>query len=263
MIANARIWKAEPPPFPRCASRSSALTNARAVLTSVETPSVWCRMSGSVAQRHFLGFGYAEVGNYCRCGTPIQECPSAPSGVVLSPRQSYDPRWSRHCHLRDASSAGLARTHEANGWERTMKARCVLLVMLSLASLTAMAQAIPVPSVWTNQRGSMLYLDAMTPNGQITGHYINRAQGTYCQNIAYPLVGWIYGTAITFTVDWQGPTESCNSITSWTGFLYQNNINTLWQLVVNGSTSTQQIMQGSDVFSPSQAVTRKSLMQSQ
>ena len=145
-----------------------------------------------------------------------------------------------------------------------MRARfTLLLVVLSLVSVTVTAQTIPVPSIWTNQRGSTLYLDAITANGQITGHYINRAQGTFCQNVSFPLVGWVYGNGITFTVKWQNPIESCNSITSWTGFLNQGNINTLWQLVVNGSTSTQQIMQGSDIFTPLQSLTRKSLTQAQ
>ena len=115
-------------------------------------------------------------------------------------------------------------------------------------------------SAWTNQSGSTLYIDAISPNGQVAGHYINRAQGYNCQNISYPVTGWVYGTAITFTTIWQSSTESCNSITSWTGFYYNGQISTLWQLVVNGSTSTKQIMQGSDVFKQSGTTEHKSLL---
>ena len=144
-----------------------------------------------------------------------------------------------------------------------MKTRGVIILAAILSiSLEAAAQSIQVPSAWTNQRGSTLYLEALSANGQITGYYVNRASGTSCQNIPYPLVGWVYGSGITFTVKWQGSIQSCNSITSWTGFLYQGRINTLWQLVINGSTSTGQIQQGNDIFSPAQAVTHKSLMQS-
>jgi hypothetical protein len=115
-------------------------------------------------------------------------------------------------------------------------------------------------SAWTNQSGSTLYIDAVDPTGKVTGHYINRAAGYGCQNIAYPVTGWIYGSAITFTVKWQSSTESCNSITAWTGFLYNGKISTLWQLVINGSTSTTQILQGSDVFSPSAVMSHPSLV---
>jgi len=114
-------------------------------------------------------------------------------------------------------------------------------------------------SAWTNQSGSTLYIDSVGSNGQLTGTYINRAQGYGCQNIAYPVIGWVYGTAITFTTIWQSTTESCNSITAWTGFLYQGQIQTLWQLVINGSSSTQQIIQGADTFSWQASKTRKSL----
>lgn len=120
-------------------------------------------------------------------------------------------------------------------------------------------------SAWTNQSGSTLYLDAIDPStGKVTGHYINRAAGYGCQNISYPVTGWIYGTAITFTTNWESSTESCNSITSWTGFYAQNQgkgqISTLWQLVVNGSTNTNQIVQGSDVFTINTKNTKKSLI---
>jgi Avidin family len=111
---------------------------------------------------------------------------------------------------------------------------------------------------WTNQSGSTLYIDQII-NGQLTGRYINRAPGYKCQNIPYPVTGWIYETAITFTTKWISATESCNSITAWTGFFYNNKIETLWQLVMNDSSSTGQILTGSDTFSPSPTKNYKSL----
>jgi hypothetical protein len=122
-------------------------------------------------------------------------------------------------------------------------------------------QAVQALSAWTNQSGSTLYIDAIDPSGRLSGHYINRASGYGCQNISYPVTGWIYGTAITFTTTWESTTESCNSITSWTGFYYQGQISTLWQLVLNGSTSTSQILQGSDIFKRTAKTEKKSLLQ--
>ncbi len=117
-------------------------------------------------------------------------------------------------------------------------------------------------SAWTNQSGSTLSIDTVNPNGQLTGHYVNRAAGYECQNIAYPVTGWIYNNSITFTTIWKSSIESCNSITSWTGFYYQGKISTLWQLVINGSTNTNQILQGTDVFTPNAALEKKSLLPS-
>ena len=122
------------------------------------------------------------------------------------------------------------------------------------------ASALKTLSAWTNQSGSTLYIDQVSPNGLVTGHYINRAAGYGCQNISYPVTGWIYKNSITFTTIWQSRTESCNSITSWTGFYNAGKISTLWQLVVNGSTNTSQIIQGSDTFMPSQRVESNSLV---
>jgi len=130
----------------------------------------------------------------------------------------------------------------------------ITLLMSLLFSLSACADSsnstntITVPSSWANQDGSTLSITGVDSAGQITGIYINGAAGYNCQNIVYPVTGWIYGTAITFDTKWESTIESCNSITSWAGFLYQGEINTFWNLTVNGSTSTSQIIQGKDTF---------------
>ena len=131
------------------------------------------------------------------------------------------------------------------------------LTSLAYADSSNQIEAI---SAWKNQRGSTLYIDNIDSKGQLSGTYINRASGYGCQNIPYPVTGWVYGTAITFTTKWQSAVESCNSITAWTGFLYQGQIQALWQLVNDGSSNTSQILTGSDTFSPSTTKTKKSLM---
>lgn len=147
-----------------------------------------------------------------------------------------------------------------------MKTYLEIVALLFVANICVAANPTAAPtlqasSAWTNQSGSTLYIDAIDPTGKITGHYINRAAGYSCQNISYPVTGWVYGTALTFTTIWESATESCNSITAWTGFLNaQGQIATLWQLVISGSTSTSQIIQGSDVFTYSSKVYKKSLL---
>lgn len=122
------------------------------------------------------------------------------------------------------------------------------ILLLSCTALAQGASGIQAPSAWTNQRGSMLYIQSIDPSGEMIGYYVNRAPDYGCQNTRYPVIGWVYGTAITFTVKWANPTESCNSITAWTGFYYQGVITTLWQLVETGSTNKGQIKQGEDTF---------------
>lgn len=146
-----------------------------------------------------------------------------------------------------------------------MSLKAVVAFCISLFAATAMAddkkiETLQALSAWTNQSGSTLYIDSIGSNGLLTGTYINRAAGYGCKNISYPVVGWVYGTAITFNTLWRSTTESCNSITAWTGFYYNGKIDTLWQLTINGSSSTSQIIQGSDVFSRSPVVENKSLM---
>ncbi len=147
-----------------------------------------------------------------------------------------------------------------------MKNRYIIAVIVTvLFSISVYADSnqstsLQALSAWTNQSGSTLYIDAIGSNGLLTGTYINRAQGYGCQNISYPVTGWVYGTAITFNTIWQSTTESCNSITAWTGFYYQGKISTLWQLTINGSTNTSQILQGSDTFKPSTSILKKSLI---
>ena len=133
----------------------------------------------------------------------------------------------------------------------------ITLLMSLLFRLSACADSsntdssstsILVPSSWVNQDSSTLSITSVDSTGQITGIYINGAAGYNCQNIVYPVTGWIYGTAITFDTKWESTIESCNSITSWAGFLYQGEISTFWNLTLNGSNSTSQIIQGKDTF---------------
>lgn len=124
----------------------------------------------------------------------------------------------------------------------------LLLSALFSFSVCADNSNIPVPSSWENTEGSTLTISSINADGQISGTYINRAVGYKCQNIGYPVTGWIYGTAITFDTKWESSQESCGSITSWAGFLYQGQLSTFWNLTQDGSSSTSQILQGKDTF---------------
>ena len=122
-----------------------------------------------------------------------------------------------------------------------------------LASFSATAEKMETVSItastqWTNQLGSTLTITAIDSTGLLTGSYVNKAAGYPCKDTAYPVTGWVDGTAIVFNTLWINGIESCNSITSWTGFYYNNEISTLWQLVEDGATATSQISSGNDTF---------------
>jgi hypothetical protein len=136
----------------------------------------------------------------------------------------------------------------------------VVSLLFSIVSYADLGVGIPTPSAWDNQSGSTLTINSIDSTGLITGTYINRAPGYDCQNITYPVTGWAYGTAITFNTIWQSESESCNSITAWTGFLYSGKMSTLWSLTVNGSSSTSQIVRGNDTFHQVRKLTDSSLI---
>lgn len=135
----------------------------------------------------------------------------------------------------------------------------LITLLVSLGACADTTNSIPVPSSWVNQDGSTLSISSVDSAGQLSGTYVNKAAGYNCQNIVYPVTGWIYGTAITFDAKWESTIESCNSITSWAGFLYQSQISTFWNLTQNGSSSTSQILQGKDNFTQVTASLKKTL----
>lgn len=130
-------------------------------------------------------------------------------------------------------------------------AQVLLYVVLPLlVAIPARAQQqTPSPAVgaWTNQSGSTLHIEAISATGMVTGHYINRAAGFACQNTAFPVTGWLNGTAITFSVTWTNSTQSCNSVTGWVGSFDPSftTLTTDWVIARNEGT---ELTQGRSVF---------------
>lgn len=97
---------------------------------------------------------------------------------------------------------------------------------------------INIQGYWTNQLGSTLYIQSISANGFLNGHY-RSAKGT--KGEPFPLFGFIHPIKkkngspteliISFTVKWDG----YNSITSWIGYLEHNGsktqLRTSWQLI--------------------------------
>ena len=101
---------------------------------------------------------------------------------------------------------------------------------------------------WVNQSGSVMNF-TLSSSGQITGSYVNNAAGTGCQGTAYPLVGYLIGDTIAWSVLWNNSTANCNSVTAWGGYYDPgtSSIITDWTLAYEGSQGGA-IENGSDTF---------------
>jgi hypothetical protein len=101
---------------------------------------------------------------------------------------------------------------------------------------------------WVNQSGSVMNFTG-TSTGQIQGTYVNNATGTGCQGTAYPLIGWVNGNNIAWSVSWSNASADCNSVTAWGGYYDPStgSIQTRWTLAYQ-SGSGGAIQQGADVF---------------
>lgn len=106
-----------------------------------------------------------------------------------------------------------------------------IIALALVFSGNAFADDLTAPSVWENQSGSLLYVDAIDAEGRFAGRYVNGAAGYACQGIEYAVEGRLFDPLITFDVVWQAEAETCHTITSWTGEISGDVIETEWSLV--------------------------------
>lgn len=136
----------------------------------------------------------------------------------------------------------------------------VLLIATPVAGYEALDKAgfhdfsslVATSTTWVNEEGSTMTI-SVSATDEVTGQYVNHAQGTGCQNTPYLISGRVNGQFIAFAVAWSNGTQNCNSTTGWTGYARQNNDGTL-QIVTDWNLSYQAgsgpaIDSGSDLFS--------------
>ncbi|WP_246649537.1 avidin/streptavidin family protein [Bradyrhizobium canariense] len=77
-----------------------------------------------------------------------------------------------------------------------MKKLLVFLLIAQFLFLSGevLAQGLPAPSYWKNERGSELFIWSAS-SGAIQGTFTNHAQGFACQGIPYPASGAVGQTA--------------------------------------------------------------------
>lgn len=133
-----------------------------------------------------------------------------------------------------------------------MSHRLSSILGLSLAALAltpdgANAQSASVTGTWANDHGSVLVIQSIGPDGKVTGTYSNNAAGYKCAGVAFPLVGWMDGQRISYTVLWKNASVDCNSITSWTGYFNQGRLGVEW-VVTFDEYGAPTVRTGSDSY---------------
>lgn len=129
---------------------------------------------------------------------------------------------------------------------------CLRILMMIAAALplwpaAGFAQSFQASSTWTNQVGSTLTIEAITPNGAFTGTYVNQAGDIACRSSPYRANGWIDGQKIAFSVRWTNATANCQGITSWSGFIGPKGLLTQWT-IVHYKKGEPAFTSGKDIF---------------
>ncbi|KRQ96804.1 MULTISPECIES: avidin/streptavidin family protein [Bradyrhizobium] len=118
-----------------------------------------------------------------------------------------------------------------------------LIAQFFLLSAEVMAQGLPAPSYWKNERGSELFVWSNN-NGAIQGVFTNHAQGFACQGIPYPASGAFGPTGLYFVVTF----AQCNSFTRWVGKTHGSQMPTSWTLFYIDKNGRPSKLKGKDTF---------------
>lgn len=133
-----------------------------------------------------------------------------------------------------------------------MSQRLASILGLSFAAFwaaapQASAQAPSVGGTWVNDHGSTLVIQSIGTDGSVAGTYANNAPGYKCAGVAFPIVGWMDGSRISYTVRWRNDSVDCASITSWTGYFNEGRLGVEWVLVYEDN-GVSRLKAGSDAY---------------
>jgi hypothetical protein len=117
--------------------------------------------------------------------------------------------------------------------------------------LAAGAQSLAPQTRWVNNHGSEFVIKSVGPDGSLTGTYSSSLHGFPCRNIAFPVVGWVDGDRITYTMRTRAGSVDCKSVTSWTGYLHDGRLYAEWSLAYfDTETNRPTLNRGTDVYRP-------------
>ncbi|MEI7871232.1 MAG: avidin/streptavidin family protein [Alphaproteobacteria bacterium] len=119
------------------------------------------------------------------------------------------------------------------------------------APTSADAQSISPQTRWANNHGSELVIQSIGADGRLAGTYSQDVPGYACRGVAFPIVGWVDGDRISYTMRARNESVNCEFITSWTGFVQNGQLYAEWSVVQwNAEAGRQWLTRGTDVYRP-------------
>jgi hypothetical protein len=126
------------------------------------------------------------------------------------------------------------------------------LFYMSSSSEIPSATTISVSSTWKNQRGSVLEITDVSPDGTFQGTFVNNAPGSLCIGTPYAVKGSADAPtgSVRFEVSFTGDAsvENCFTVTAWRGQLVGGTIETNWSLAYASGDGDLRVIGGSDTF---------------
>ena len=119
------------------------------------------------------------------------------------------------------------------------------------APFAANAQSLAPGTTWANDHGSVLVIQSIGPDGRLAGTYSHDLPGYACSGVAFPIVGWVDGDRLSYTMPARNESVNWGFITSWTGFVQNGRLYAEWNVVQrNPDTGRQALTRGTDVYLP-------------
>ncbi|SKA03833.1 Avidin family protein [Enhydrobacter aerosaccus] len=126
---------------------------------------------------------------------------------------------------------------------------CALALLV--LPMAAAAQSLAPQTRWVNNHGSELVIESIGPDGRLTGTYSSSAPGYKCRGIAFPIVGWVDGERIAYTMQARNGSADCGTMTSWTGYLQGGRLYAEWSLAYFDTEANRPMLdRGTDIYRP-------------
>lgn len=111
------------------------------------------------------------------------------------------------------------------------------------------AQTFTPQTAWANDHGSTLTIGEIGADGRLSGTYSSSLPDYPCRNVAFPLVGWVDGDRISYTMRARTGSTDCGTITSWTGVVREGRLEAEWVLAYADPKSGKAMLtRGTDVY---------------
>lgn len=127
----------------------------------------------------------------------------------------------------------------------TMLRRFAAIASLLCLSSAATAQSPEPRAIWVNDYAQFV-IDSIDADGKLAGTYTNYGRGFGCADRPFPVIGWIDGNMISFTVLRRNP-ANCTPIQSWTGVVRDGQL-LVEYIALKSDGGQTSLFKGSDTY---------------